>query len=302
MVAQRWLYRDHDYREQEVSKMWFLFKALCRHARFAPVERALLQALQARLSEEPRAILARQIEAVNYIYRDKEGGEVNLYTSKKKPLPRFPNQRLEALWCTIYYRVPSETDLLKARLYLVRGKLFTLAFGRTYRKIASQNEVHIERIVFHADVMQPVAESPPLPVREEGEAPLLERLPSWCTELGRRWAIEQVLPPLSPEERQPRLQAIEAALPKDYLDLVEVCEGFRIADAVVWGLSDIREVYLPSGAYYLMAERGGGYLGVLDGQQDGRVYYLHHEHLEPLARFVTFAEALEYLLTRPDLP
>jgi hypothetical protein len=276
MVAQRWLYRDHDYREQEVSKMWFLFKALCRHARFAPVERALLQALQARLSEEPRAILARQIEAVNYIYRDKEGGEVNLYTLKKKPLPRFPNQRLEALWCTIYYRVPSETDLLKARLYLVRGKLFTLAFGRTYRKIASQNEVHIERIVFHADVMQPVAESPPLPVREEGEAPLLERLPSWCTELGRRWAIEQVLPPLSAEERQPRLQAIEAALPKDYLDLVEVCEGFRIADAVVWGLSDIREVYLPSGAYYLMAERGGGYLGLLDGQQDGRVYYLHH--------------------------
>jgi hypothetical protein len=33
------------------------------------VERALLQALQARLSEEPRAILARQIEAVHYIYR-----------------------------------------------------------------------------------------------------------------------------------------------------------------------------------------------------------------------------------------
>lgn len=281
--------------------MWLL-RSLRRRPVLAPLERALLEGLQAHLAPEPRAILARQIEAVNYIYRDKENGEVNLYTPKKNPPPSFPNRRLEVLWCTVHYRVPSEPDLLKARLYLVRGKLFTLAFGRTYHKIASQDEVHIERVVFHVDVMQPVSETPPLSVREGEEAQLMECLPTWCTELGHRWAIEQVLPPLSSEERQQRLQAIEAALPEDYLDLVAVCEGFRIADAVVWGLSDIREVYLPSGAYYLLAESGGGYLGVLDGQQDECVYYLHHEHSEPLARFAAFAEALEYLLSRPDLP
>jgi len=282
--------------------MWSLFKALGRRSRFAPLERALLQSLQAHLAEDPRAILTQQLEAVDHIYRDKASGEINLYTSKKNPPPRFPNQQLEALWCTVYYRVPSKPDLLKARLYLVRGTLFTLAFGKVYRESARHSEVIIEHVVFHIDVMQPVSESLPLPVREGGETRLLEFLPPWCTELGRRWAIEQVLPPLSPEERPQRLQAIEAALPLDYLDLVQVCEGFRIADAVVWGLSDIREVYLPSGAYYLLAERGGGYLGVLDGQQDGCVYYLHHEHSEPLARFAAFAEALEYLLSHSDLP
>jgi len=282
--------------------LWSLIKAVRPRSRFAPVERALLQSLQDHLAEEPRAILARQIEVVNYIYRDKESGEINLYTPKKNPPPRFPNQRLEALWCTVYYRVPSETDLLKARLYLVRGKLFTLAFGKAYRTIASQNEVLIERVVFHTDVMQPVAETLPLPVFEGGQAQTKELLPQWCKDLGRRWAIDQVLPPLLPEERQQRLQEIEARLPMDYLELIQVCEGFRIADAVCLGLSEVRAVYLPSGAYYILAERGGGSLGVLEGQQDGYVYYLHHDLSEPLAQFATFAEALEYLLSRPDLP
>ena len=98
--------------------MWLL-RVLRRRPVLAPLERALLEGLQAHLAPEPRAILARQIEAVNYIYRDKESGEVNLYTSKKQSPSRFPNQRLEALWCTVYYRVPSEPDLLKVRLYLV---------------------------------------------------------------------------------------------------------------------------------------------------------------------------------------
>ena len=281
--------------------MWLL-RGIRRRPVLAPLERALLEGLRAHLAPEPRATLARQIEAVNSIYRDKESGEVNLYTPKKNPPPRFPNQRLEALWCTVHYRVPSKPDLLMARFYLVRGELFTIAFGNIYREIASQDEVRIERVVFHVDVMQPVSETPPLSVREGEEAQLMEVLPQWCTELGHRWAIEQVLPPLSPEERQQRLQEIEASLPTDYLNLIQACDGFRIADAVVWGLSDIREVYMPSGAYCLLTERGAGYLGVLKGQQDGYVYYLHHEHSEPLAQIATFAEALEYLLSRPDLP
>jgi hypothetical protein len=280
--------------------MWRLFSILRRRSPFAPVERALLQALQEHLPEEPRVILAQQIEAVNHIYRDKESGEVNLYTPKHKPPPCFPNQRLEALWCTVHYRVPHLPERLKMRIYLVRGEIFTLAFGKVYRQIARENEVHIERVVFHTDVMEPIYE--PLPSLEGGDADLLGSLPAWCIALGRRWAIEQVLPPLSHEEQQQRLQAIEAALPKDYLELVRVCEGFRIGDAVVLGLSEVREVSLSSGGYYLLAERGGGFLGVREGEQEGRVYYLHQEYPEPCATFGTFAEALEHLLTRPELP
>jgi len=282
--------------------MWLLFKVLRRRSRFAPLERALLQALPAYLPEEARIILVQQIEAVNSVYRDREIGEVNLYFSKKNPPPRFPNQRLEARWCTVYYRVPSKIDLFKVHLYLVNGYLFTLAFGKIYRQVASESEIHIERVVFHADVMQPVPESLPLPVREERAASSLDHLPRWCIDVGRQWPIEQVSVPLLPEEFHQRLQEIETTLPADYLELVQVCEGFRIADAVVWGLTGIRVVYLPSGAYYILAERGGGYLGVREGQQDGQVYYLHHEYSEPLTHFSTFAEALEYLLRRSDLP
>lgn len=280
--------------------MWSLLNAWRRRSPFTPVERALLQALQDHLPEETRTILTQQIEAVNSIYRDKESGEVNLYTPKHKPPPRFPNQRLEALWCTVHYRVPRLPERLKMRIYLVRGKIFTLAFGRVYRQIARENEVHIERVVFHTDVMEPIEE--PLPSLEGADTDLQELLPAWCIALGRRWAIEQVLPPLSHEEQQQRLQAIEAALPKDYLELVRVCEGFRIGDAVVLGLSEVREVWLSSGAYYLLAERGGGFLGVAEGEREGRVVYLHHEYSEPCATFRTFAEALEHLLTRPELP
>lgn len=111
-----------------------------------------------------------------------------------------------------------------------------------------------------------------------------------------------MLPPLSDKEQQRRLQAIEAALPADYLELVRVCEGFQIGDAVVLGLSEVREVRLSSGAYYILAERGGGFLGVAEGEQEGRVVYLHHEYSEPCAVFDTFAAALEHLLTRPELP
>ncbi|GIV12353.1 MAG: hypothetical protein KatS3mg021_0635 [Fimbriimonadales bacterium] len=225
---------------------------------------------------------------------------MNLYTLKHKPPPRFPNQRLEALWCTVHYRVPHLPERLKMRIYLVRGTVFTLAFGRVYRQIARETEVHIERVVFHADVMEPIYE--PLPSLESAGTDLRESLPAWCTALGRQWAIERVLPPLSDKEQQRRLQATEAALPTDYLELVRVCEGFQIGDAVVLGLSEVREVWLSSGAYYLLAERGGGFLGVREGEQEGRVYYLHHEYPEPCATFGTFAEALEHLLTRPELP
>ncbi len=280
--------------------MWSLLNAWRRRSPFTPVERALLQALQDHLPEETRTILTQQIEAVNSIYRDKESGEVNLYTPKHKPPPRFPNQRLEALWCTVHYRVPRLPERLKMRIYLVRGKIFTLAFGRVYRQIARENEVHIERVVFHTDVMEPI--EGPLPSLEGADTDLQELLPAWCIALGRRWAIAGVLPPLSDEERQQRLQAIEAALPKDYLELVRLCEGFQIGDAVVLGLSEVREVWLSSGAYYLLAERGGGFLGVAEGEREGRVVYLHHEYSEPCATFRTFAEALEHLLTRPELP
>ncbi len=91
-------------------------------------------------------------------------------------------------------------------------------------------------------------------------------------------------------------------MPADYLELVRVCEGFQIGDAVVLGLSEVREVRLSSGAYYILAERGGGFLGVAEGEQEGRVVYLHHEYSEPCAVFDTFAAALEHLLTRPELP
>jgi hypothetical protein len=239
--------------------MWSLLNAWRRRSPFTPVERALLQALQDHLPEETRTILTQQIEAVNSIYRDKESGEVNLYTPKHKPPPRFPNQRLEALWCTVHYRVPRLPERLKMRIYLVRGKIFTLAFGRVYRQIARENEVHIERVVFHTDVMEPI--EGPLPSLEGADTDLQELLPAWCIALGRRWAIAGVLPPLSDEERQQRLQAIEAALPKDYLELVRLCEGFQIGDAVVLGLSEVREVWLSSGAYYLLAERGGWLFG-----------------------------------------
>ncbi|CUU33782.1 MAG: hypothetical protein N2045_00075 [Fimbriimonadales bacterium] len=225
---------------------------------------------------------------------------MNLYTLKHKPPPRFPNQRLEALWCTVHYRVPHLPERLKMRIYLVRGTVFTLAFGRVYRQIARETEVHIERVVFHADVMEPIYE--PLPSLESAGTDLRESLPAWCTALGRQWAIERVLPPLSDKEQQRRLQATEAALPTDYLELVRVCEGFQIGDAVVLGLSEVREVWLSSGAYYLLAERGGGFLGAAEGERAGRVVYLHHEYSEPCAVFDAFAAALEHLLTRAELP
>lgn len=145
--------------------MWSFLKAWRRRSPFAPVEHALLQALQAYLPEEPRAILAQQIGVVNSIYRHKEIGEVNLYTPQHKPPPRFPNQRV-----------------------------------------------------------------------------------------------------------------------------------------VVLGLSEVRAVWLSSGAYYLLAEQDGGFLGVAEGEREGRVVYLHHEYSEPCATFRTFAEALEHLLIRPELP
>ncbi len=163
--------------------MWSLFKVLRRRSPFAPVERALFQALQNHLPEEPRAILAQQIEAVNRIYRDKESGEVNLYTLKHKPPPCFPNQRLEALWCTVHYRVPHLPERLKMRIYLVRGTVFTLAFGRVYRRIARETEVHIERVVFHTDVMEPIYE--PLPSLE-GQGRICRRR---CLRGVPRWGV-----------------------------------------------------------------------------------------------------------------
>lgn len=262
--------------------------------KLTPLERWVVGQVSEHLPITARSILVHQIEGIRRIYRDYHSGEVLLYRWQDKRIPSFPNRQLELKWLTLFVNSQGEALKGRVRVYLVRGYLFTLHFSPPQLMQMHPDMFTVSKALFHADVMEAVETETEAGVQVETIPQ--PRIPDWLAQLERAYPLSDFRAPLEVKHRANRLNAIGVCLPSDYLQLLEVCDGFTVGEVAVLGLQEIYSVALPDGEYWVIAVCGGQFLTVSEGDSFPTVYYIHHESLEPRASFASFEQALRYFL------
>lgn len=262
---------------------------------------SLEQWVIARVSEQlptiAQSILAQQVRNIQSIYRDYQSGEVLLYRHRDQGAPPFPNRQLECKWTTLHLHCSRNPLKGRVRLYLVRGYLFTLHFSPPDLMQAQPGSLVIDRVQFHADVMETVEAEAEAGVPAEA---IPSHIPNWLAQLGQTYPLREFRAPLDAKRRTHRLATIGSQVPADYLALLEICDGFTIGEIAVLGAGEVYSVALPGGEHWVIALCGDRFLTVKEGDASAAVYYFHHEDLEPRASFASLEQALCYFLLRCD--
>lgn len=128
---------------------------------FTPLERRLLDELQANLEPPAREILSRRRESINLVQRHFQSSEICCYSRRMgriyhDPATRFPADAEEMKLATIRFRVPAEKKTWTAEFHLVRGQFFSIDFRPGAQSIQSRELVEVQSVEIHFDPMQPV--------------------------------------------------------------------------------------------------------------------------------------------------
>ena len=261
-----------------------------------PLEECLSREVQARLGDEARELLRKQIASFNLAQRHAVR-ETCFYSMKKgkpfrDPAIGFPSRVLELKLATIRFCVPGVSHKWTATFFMVSGYFFSIAFSRSPKEIQHRTDVIIEGAEIHQDPMRPGVDSQTRLARL-GEV----RFHGWLENWTRKYLVADVYEPLDAAERNRILTNLDAMLPPDYLQVVEQCEGFVIGNVSVFGVSQVYEVGLPDWNYHLLAEHHGeGMLGVRAHSQNGRIHYLSYGGEDPLDLGESFRAAVELVL------
>jgi hypothetical protein len=254
------------------------------HRIFTPLERKLLDELQALLTGEGGARFAKQLDAINLVQRHAHGQEVCCYVMRQgkpfeDPALQFPCRDSEAVFAVIDFSNADRSRSWVAEFYLVNGYFVSIYFDPSPSAIRRAEDVHIENARIVQDPM--TARVPPV---LSSARPEDVQFPEWLDEVGSRTAIQGVSRPIESQERRLLRSRINAWLPLDYLELMELCEGFVIGDWSVLGLSETWEIRTPSGRYIALAERHGlGLLAVRARSSERMIYYLGYDGADPTA-------------------
>ncbi len=262
-----------------------------------PLERRLLDLLQERLSGPARQLLAAQIAQVNLVQRHASDKEVNFYRMRGGR-PSFDEAirlplRGEVRLASVRFRPSGEDEPLKADFWLVDGFLFSITFTRGPKGLGPTVIVDDFRVLvdpMRPSVGQPSASLDPAVVS------------GWLREWFETEQPSQVRRPLPAEQRDDILREIQTRLPIDYLEAMAQTNGFRLGPMAVYGLTELRELVLPSDNYWTLAEfEDDGVLVVRRQGRDGALFFVSFdgEHAEPMG--MSFRSAAERRLTNQSL-
>jgi hypothetical protein len=248
---------------------------------FYSFERNLLDEVTSHLDARGKELLRRQISSINKIQRLSSGREVNLYRLHRgKPAfddsIRFPNAADEALLASAFLIVPNKLAKLKAEVWLAKGRLFSLVYGKPPAQFFAETGLksacpQVVEMKIWCDPMRPSSDEPEGPVDTS-------MLTGWLREWFAKGMVSNLHAPLPESDRAALIGQITARLPADYVDLVGQTEGAKIGACTVYGLKKIREVVQPQATYYIVAELEGiGALVISEGGHDGVLHLMPYE-------------------------
>ncbi len=246
-------------------------------------EQAVLDAFKNKLSGAAIAVLNRQLARLNLVQRSPDGRLVSFFDTSDRtaaawsveelfPL-RLEETRVARIWVKPSNHPPGLPEM-KVEIVLHRGRLSSVEFSQSPEPLENR-EVRISEVELIQDPMKQV-EAQSLPASlSEIEPNLRERLKT-CQAADLR-------KPLAAAERERFARAVDAKLPRDYLELTEATEGAMIHGWRVYGLSQIRKIVQRERSYYILAESPDlGAVGVVQGGNNGELYLIGSE--DQLAR------------------
>lgn len=251
------------------------YARIWRGSRFTEAEAAVLQAVAARLSAPAADQFRKQVDSIVMIQRHLDGREVCCYPSWKYPIVHNPNLQFankspELRLATVSLSTKDAATTWRADVYLVEGQFFSIVFIPSPKGI--QGPYEVVNVVMHADPMRP--SKPITPVAIE----VTDDLARWVHEQLHIDAIREVRQPLSENQRMHLLDAIDAVLPKDYLALLDRCDGFFTDDWTVIGASEVYSICTKGGDFYVLAEfHDSGVVMVRARSRDASLYFGEYE-------------------------
>jgi hypothetical protein len=266
------------------------------------LESMLLEHLLGALSAEAAEILKQQIAAINHVKRTLHRRDVTLChmefgVEAWGQIASFPRNDSELKLAAIMLSSGKE-EKFRADVWLVRGHIYMIYFDKPPRKMGKVEDMKVLKVQVHVDPMIPVEDEPQAKFAIDEEIPILSR---WLQEWREKYEICDVCKPMSLKYRMRRLKELETTLPEDYLELLDQTDGFVIRNNSVFGISDIYNVMLDDGDYYLIAEVAcgearQGFLGLVSGSNDNRIFYLVHDGPGPEDKGTSFQKAMEEFL------
>ena len=265
-------------------------------ANFNPLEKTLLSALESRLGPTAGDLLRKQIEEVELIQRHSDYREVCCYAKRRDPSLTFPARAAEIKFATIELRIPEQSTRWRADFHLVNGHFFSIDFTPTPKAIRTRTDIEIES----AEILHDPMKTRPDVGSQRVELTELH-LAGWLRDWAERYTLRELYQPLIATERDRRIAEIGVTLPADYLEVTSQCEGFKVNDCGIFGLSRVYEVVLPDWNYYLLAEIDGeGAVGVRAHSTDGILYYLDYGGESPARLKGSFHEVMERFINRKE--
>lgn len=263
---------------------------------FTRLERTLLNELRSNLTTEASELLRGQLETINLVQRHSRSREVCCYSRKwgvvfHNPQYQFPAQELELKFASLMFTCPKSENTWRAEFFLVRGYFFSIGFNPSPEEIKNSDAIRIEKVVIHHDPMRVGFESAPR--RKKKSSP---NLPEWLLTFRSDKEDCDAFEPPERDRRDAILREVDAVLPSDYLDLIDECDGLKVGEWMIFGLSEIYDVTLQDGKYYVLAERAGKGVIVIKAQahdHDGLLYYFDYSRPEALA----VGESLKTVMT-----
>jgi hypothetical protein len=124
----------------------------------APLERALLDALDEALSQEAGQIFRDQVRSVNHVERSPGYREIRLYTRKRGKTTRnagpcFPLQDSDYHLATIRFTIPGRPGSWKARFDCIKGSLFAIDVTPSPQDICRRGAIHVSKVDIANDPM-----------------------------------------------------------------------------------------------------------------------------------------------------
>ncbi|BDI29606.1 hypothetical protein CCAX7_16570 [Capsulimonas corticalis] len=124
----------------------------------APLERALLGALDEALPGEAGSIFRDQVRAINHVQRSPGYREIRLYTrahgkTTRNAGPCFPLQDDDYHLATIRFTIPGRSGSWKARFDCVKGSLFAIDVTPSPQDICRHGAIHVSKVDIANDPM-----------------------------------------------------------------------------------------------------------------------------------------------------
>lgn len=267
-----------------------------RNRRLNPLENRLLTELVAQAPFNVREKLAKQIEAIVQVHRSPGGGESYCYPKNPKkdrdPALKFPCQDDEVLFARAQYSIAGDKRRYRAQFWAVRGWFFSIGFPKGAPPVKLESDVTGIEVEWKADLSASSGTPTLTPID-----PASVSLPDWLHPIIQVTGVQDMKAPLNSDNRQKCIARVPSTLPPDYLELCKFCEGFRLGELFVAGLSEIYSISFDDTYFVIAGSNGGSVLAVKLDDPSGTVYFLEHSESKPSGRYASFQAAFDFWLT-----